>query len=135
VVAGKVDGIAQLLQHSGPFALKLDLNLNVRDRDGNVDPLQPAVDGSLNVRQNGAVPAEQVGVKAEVGNGSNRLGLILPHGGNADFQFLHSNGVEELCDRNFFFQTKGYTGSLFAVSEGGVVDVDGGWGSHGFREG
>ena len=31
MVAGKVDGVAELLQHSGPFALKLDLNLHVRD--------------------------------------------------------------------------------------------------------
>ena len=124
VLFGEGHALADLVEHPLPRLGELVLDVDVAGRHGDGHGVDTAVDGVLDVGDDGPVPGEDRGFEAELDDLARWPAFSSPqHGGDADLDLMHADLVQQLGDADLLVVREDDAGGLLAVAQGGVVDA------------
>ncbi len=106
-------------------------HLERREREGNVDRVESAGGGEVEIFNAGTAPRGKAHGQAHSDKRAEVAAFGFTHGGNAALNFGHADGCQLARDGQLFGGGKDDAGGLLAVAQRAVDDPDcGDWGSH-----
>lgn len=110
------------LQHPGPVAAEFADNLLIRNGYGKINGVHAQVPRRRQVVIVHTTPHHQPGGESELRYIPDIFPLLRSHGGNTYLKLRNSGLIQAASYGSTLVQSEGNTGSLLAISQGGVMD-------------
>jgi hypothetical protein len=121
-ILGVFDEMADSIQHPFPITPQLVADLNIGNRNRQIDDVYATAGGGHEVGFAHAAPDHQARRQPQAGNGKNVLAFFRPHDRDTYFHFRHTGGGQGARDDDAFFGAEGHASGLLAIAQGRVVD-------------
>jgi len=109
-------------EHEGAVASQLALDLQIRNRDGQVQAGRPAAMGSGDVIGMCAPPDHEPRGQVQRQQRAHDILLLAAHHRDADFQLRHAHVHQRPGDGELFLESERHPRGLLAVAQGRVLD-------------
>ena len=113
--------VANRPEHCRTVAIQLVADLQIGDRDGQIDQPRAQPRAGVQIIRPHPAPDHQRRLQSASGHGSNAGALFGAHAGDPDLQFGHTRPVEVVGDRDLLFDRERHSSRLFAVAERRVI--------------